>query len=192
MQRDRMLASAERYHQVFAHDDLTARPTRQVTILTCMDARLDLFRLLGLTIGDSHIIRNAGGRATDDALRSLILSTCFLGTREIAVIHHTGCGLHATTDEAIANVVEQASGAKPDMAFRPFHDLQASVTEDVALVRACSFLPPDTIVWGAFYDVVDGSLHPVGPAGLVDSGDPASRTAPPGADSTTTAKAPAA
>ena len=191
MQRDQMLDSAERYRQGFAHDDLTARPTRQVAILTCMDARLDLFRLLGLTIGDSHIIRNAGGRATDDALRSLILSTCVLGTREIAVIHHTGCGLHATSNEAIANVVEQASGARPDMAFLPFTDLQASVTEDVARVRACSFLPSDTIVWGAFYDVSDGSLHTIGRAAPVDSRDPVSRNPPPGADSTTS-KAPAA
>ncbi len=167
MERDLMLASATRYREHFAHDDLTARPTRRVTVLTCMDARLDLFRLLGLQIGDSHIIRNAGGRATDDALRSLILSSCFLGTREVAVIHHTGCGLHRISDDAIAEVVHQVSGSRPAFPFLPFTDLLASVTEDVARVRACPFLPPDTVVWGAFYDVADGSLHPVGEAASV-------------------------
>lgn len=161
MERDLILASAQRYQEHFAHDDLTAHPTRHVAVLTCMDARLDLFRLLGLQIGDSHIIRNAGGRATEDALRSLILSTCFLGTREIAVIHHTGCGLHQISEEAIADVVQNVSGARPAFPFLPFTDLLASVSEDVARVRACPFLPLDTVVWGAYYDVADGSLHPV-------------------------------
>ena len=157
-----MVASAARYQLTFQHDDLTASPTRRVAVLTCMDARLDLFRLLGLQVGDSHIVRNAGGRATDDAVRSLVLSTNFLGTREIAVIHHTGCGLHAQTDEAIADRVEEVSGRRPTMTFYAFDDLVTSVTKDVAALRACEFLPPGTIVWGAYYDVGDGSLTPVG------------------------------
>ena len=157
-----MMASAERYRETFQHDDLTARPTRRVAILTCMDARLDLFRLLGLQIGDSHIIRNAGGRATDDAIRSLVLSTNALGTREIAVIHHTGCGLHGQTDDTIADRVEEVSGLRPSMAFHAFDDLISSVTDDVELVRACPYLPPGTTVWGAYYDVGDGSLSTVG------------------------------
>ena len=157
-----MLASAERDQESFQRDDLTASPTRRVAILTCMDARLDLFRLLGLQIGDSHILRNAGGRATPDALRSLVLSSNALGTREIAVIHHTGCGLHGQTEEAIADRVEDVSGARPDMVFHAFDDLVTSVTEDVATVRSCPYIPPGTIVWGAFYDVGDGSLTTVG------------------------------
>ena len=157
-----MMASAERYRESFQHDDLTASPTRRVAILTCMDARLDLFRLLGLQIGDSHIIRNAGGRATDDAIRSLVLSTNALGTREIAVIHHTGCGLHGQTDDTIADRVEEVSGLRPSMAFHAFDDLITSVTDDVALVQACPYLPPGTTVWGAYYDVGDGSLSTVG------------------------------
>lgn len=162
MERPKMVASAERYRHTFQHDDLTASPTRRVVILTCMDARLDLFRLLGLQIGDSHIIRNAGGRATDDVIGSLVLSTNALGTREIAVIHHTGCGLHGQTDDTIADRVEEVSGVRPSMTFHAFDDLITSVTEDVALVGACPYLPPGTIVWGAYYDVGDGSLTTVG------------------------------
>ncbi len=167
-----MTASAGRYQLTFEHDDLTASPTRRVAILTCMDARLDLFRLLGLQVGDAHIIRNAGGRATDDAIRSLVLSTNFLGTREIAVIHHTGCGLHAQTDDAIADRVEEMSGRRPTMTFHAFDDLITSVTEDVNVVRRCQYLPPGTIVWGAYYDVGNGSLTTVGePVAVIDPDD---------------------
>ena len=174
-----MVASAERYRASFQHDDLTASPTRRVAILTCMDARLDLFRLLGLQIGDSHILRNAGGRATDDAIRSLVLSTNALGTREIAVIHHTGCGLHGQTDDTIADRVEEVSGLRPSIAFHAFDDLITSVTEDVALVRSCPYLPPGTIVWGAYYDVSEGSLTTVGiPSVVRPSDDPDHATAP--------------
>lgn len=163
-----MLEDAERYQEAFRHDDLTASPTRRIAVLTCMDARLDLFRLLGLQIGDSHIIRNAGGRATDDALRSLILSTNSLGTREIAVMHHTGCGLQGETNDSIAEKVNSVSGNRPSIDFHAFDDLAASVGEDIARIQASPFLPPETVVWGAIYDVAEGSLTPVGdiPAGL--------------------------
>ncbi len=157
-----MLANAALYQEAFRHDDLTASPTRRIAVLTCMDARLDLFRLLGLQIGDAHIIRNAGGRATDDALRSLILSSNSLGTREVAVIHHTGCGLHGQTNESIADQVEQTSGSRPDLEFHAFTDLVASVGQDIARIRSSSFLPGDTVVWGAVYDVANGSLTPIG------------------------------
>jgi carbonic anhydrase len=164
MERDDMLASAARHRAAFASETLTPKPTRHVAVLACMDARIDLFRLLGLDIGDAHIIRNAGGRATDDALRSLILSSNSLGTREFAVIHHTGCGLYGVTEEDIATQVEQVSGSRPTLDFHPFDDIVQSVTEDVALVAACRYLPSDAVVWGAIYDVSDGSLTPVGVA----------------------------
>lgn len=172
-----MMASAERYRATFQHDDLTARPTRRVAVLTCMDARLDVFRLLGLQIGDSHILRNAGGRATEDAIRSLVLSANALGTREIAVIHHTGCGLHGQTDDTIADRVEEVSGLRPSMAFHAFDDLVTSVTGDVALLSACPYLPPGTIVWGAYYDVGDGSLTTVGTPCVVRTVDDGDATA---------------
>ena len=173
LQRTKMMAAAERYADVFMANQLTAAPTRSLVVLTCMDARLDLFRMLGLEVGDSHILRNAGGRATDDALRSLILSAHWLGTREFAVIHHTGCGLFGVTNAEIADRVEAATGERPDMDFLPFTDVEASVRHDVDRVRRCSMLPSDAVVWGAIYDVHAGRLLPVdGPVRVLDGAAP--------------------
>jgi carbonic anhydrase len=160
--RTEILQAAERYHDEFVPNGFTAAPTRHLVVLTCMDARLDLFRSLGLNIGDAHILRNAGGRATEDAIRSLTLSTHWLGTREIAVIHHTGCGLHGLTNDEIAQRVEAATGTTPDIDFRPFSDLHQSVADDVERISACPLLPTDATVWGAIYDVASGRLTPVG------------------------------
>lgn len=157
-----MIAAALRYAKEFEANDLTAAPTRGVVVLTCMDARLDLFRLLGLEIGDSHILRNAGGRATDDAIRSLMLSSHWLGTREFVVIHHTGCGLYGVTNEKIADRVEAATGHRPDIDFFPFDDVDASVRTDVERLRTWPGLPRGSIVWGAVYDVHVGELRAVG------------------------------
>ncbi len=162
MERARILDAAMQYRSTFVPDQHTASPVRHVAVLTCMDARLDLFRLLGLAVGDSHLIRNAGGRATDDALRSLILSANALGTREFVVIHHTGCGLHRVTNDALSDQIEQLSGNRPDIDFHSFDDEVDSVTEDVALIAACAYLPPGSMVWGAVYDVHTGNLSPVG------------------------------
>ena len=156
-----MLFAARRYADAFVPDELTAAPTRSIVVLTCMDARLDLFRMLGLEIGDSHILRNAGGRVTDDALRSLMLSAHWLGTREFAVIHHTGCGLHGVTNEQIADKVAAATGVRPDVDFLPFDDVEASVRHDVERIRRCQTLPAESVVWGAIYDVHAGRLIPV-------------------------------
>jgi carbonic anhydrase len=158
MNRDQIVEAAQHYTNAFTPNDLTAAPTRQLVVLTCMDARLDLFRLLGLAIGDSHLIRNAGGRATDDAIRSMVLSSNLLGTREYVVIHHTGCGLHNVTNEEICDRVEAATGVRPTIDFRPFTDLESSVTEDVRTIQRCPLLPRDAIVWGAIYDVHNGKL----------------------------------
>jgi carbonic anhydrase len=161
MERDRIEQAAEQYHQSFVPDQLTAAPTRKLVVLTCMDARLDLFRLLGLSIGDSHILRNAGGRASDDAIRSLIVSAHWLGTREYVVIHHTGCGLHGPTNTEIYERVEASTGHRPAIDFLPFADLEESVRQDVARIDACEMLPDDAIVWGAIYDVFTGQLTTV-------------------------------
>jgi carbonic anhydrase len=161
MEQDRIEQAAEQYHQSFVPDQLTAAPTRKLVVLTCMDARLDLFRLLGLSIGDSHILRNAGGRASDDAIRSLIVSAHWLGTREYVVIHHTGCGLHGPTNTEIYDRVEASTGHRPTIDFLPFADLEESVREDVARIDACEMLPDDAIVWGAIYDVFTGQLTTV-------------------------------
>jgi carbonic anhydrase len=140
------------------------RPTKHLCILTCMDARLDLFRALGLWQGDAHILRNAGGRASDDAIRSLVLSSHSLGTREFGVIHHTDCGLFNTTNQAIAAKVAAGGGGDAGaIDFMPFDDLEASIREDVDKVRTCGLLPRDGIVWGGAFDVDEGTLTIVVP-----------------------------
>jgi carbonic anhydrase len=159
---EELFGAAEEFHQHFSPDGLTAAPTRHVVVLSCMDARLDLFRLLGLAIGDSHILRNAGGRATDDAIRSLVVSANWLGTRRALVIHHTGCGLFGETDDSMREHVRESIGLDPvNIEFHPIADLEASVREDVARIRACEFLPAEYEVRGAIYDVATGALAPV-------------------------------
>jgi carbonic anhydrase len=157
-----VLAAAEQYRRDFEPNLLSAAPTRRLAVVTCMDARLDLFRLLGLDIGDSHIIRNAGGRVTEDIVRSLVLSSHMLGTREVLVIHHTGCGLHGVTNAQISERVARATGADAThIDFLPFDDVNCSVACDVAAVRECKLLPHDMVVWGAVYDVATGTLSRV-------------------------------
>jgi carbonic anhydrase len=158
MEHDVILQAAAVHAAQFEPDQLTAAPIRHLVVLTCMDARLDLFRLLGLRIGDAHLLRNAGGRATDDAIRSMVLSSHWLGTREFLIVHHTGCGLHGVTNEEIRDRVEGVIGRRPTIDFLPFHDVEVSVREDVERVRNCQLLPPDSVVWGAVYDVHTGAL----------------------------------
>ncbi len=158
------LVAADRYARHFHPDPLTAAPTRHFAVLTCMDARLDLFRLLGLEVGDAHIVRNAGGRATDDAVRSLVLSSHRLGTREFAVIHHTGCGLFGVTNAELNQQLAAATGVDSAwLDFHPFADLDESIRDDVEQIRTCALLPQDSVVWGAIYDVATALLHVVVP-----------------------------
>ena len=131
-------------------------PSRRLVVLACMDARLDLLAALGLEVGDAHILRNAGGRVTDDVLRSLVVSTHLLGTREIAVIHHTGCGLEGVTDAEIAS----RTGVRT-VTFLGFDDLVGSVREDVAAIRRFPSFPSGVEVWGAVYEVGTGALDVV-------------------------------
>lgn len=161
MEYEAIKAAAAQYSERFVPNDLTAAPRRKLVVLTCMDARLDLFRLLGLEIGDSHLLRNAGGRATDDAIRSMVLSSHWLGTREYLVVHHTGCGLFNVTNDEIRTRVEDATGIRPHFDFHPFTDVDQSVIDDVERIRACTMLPEDSVVWGAVYDVFTGTLNEV-------------------------------
>jgi carbonic anhydrase len=134
----------------------TPQPRRHLVILTCMDARLDLFRSLGLEVGDAHILRNAGGRASSDAIRSLVVSAHLLGTREVGEIHHTNCGLEGITDDEIA-----ARTGVADLEYLGFDDIEASVREDVDTIRTCGHLPEGFVTWGAVYDVDSGELRMV-------------------------------
>jgi carbonic anhydrase len=126
-----------------------------------MDARIDLFPLLGLRLGESHIIRNAGGIVTDDVLRSLALSQRKLGTREVMVVHHTNCGLHGLDDDALLDEIEAEVGARPPFRFGAFVDLDESVRESVERVRSAPFVPHRDVVRGFVVDVATGRLRAV-------------------------------
>lgn len=157
--RDELLGNNARYAAEFSAGALRVRPLRQIAILTCMDSRFTAQGVLGLRLGDSHVIRNAGGRASDDAIRSLVLSSTALGTRWCVVVHHTDCGLLGVTNDELQARVEAASGVRPDIDFLPFADVASSVKEDVAILRACPYFPPDYQVLGFVYDVTSGLLR---------------------------------
>jgi carbonic anhydrase len=157
-----LLTANARYAAGFDQGDLPMPPGRRVAILTCMDARLDPAKALGLAEGDAHVIRNAGGRASDDALRSLAISQQLLGTREVVVIHHTDCGMQTfTNDDLRARLRAELGADAAGIDFLPFSDLEASVRQDVAAIRESPLVPRDVAVSGFVYDVQTGRLHEV-------------------------------
>jgi carbonic anhydrase len=175
---DELLQANARFAEDFPGTHLTASPSRHIIILTCMDARIDNFKAFGLEVGDAHILRNAGGRVTDDVIRSLVLSNDVLGTRYVAVIHHTQCGLVDTTNEAIRATIEAARSAdgnagndsieklKADLCtvdFDPFRDVDDSVRDDLQRLRDNPLLRPDLQFAGFAYDVADGRMRRVEP-----------------------------
>jgi carbonic anhydrase len=158
---DEMLRANEAYARTFDRGHLPLPPARRVAILTCMDARLVPSRALGLEEGDAHVIRNAGGRARD-ALRSLIISQRLLGTREVAVIHHTDCGMLTFSNRDLREKVREDLGQDTgEVDFLPFRDLDESVREDVEFLLATQLLDPETVIRGFVYDVRDGRLREV-------------------------------
>jgi len=157
-----LLEANERFAEDFDKGHLPMPPARNVAVLACMDARLHPETFLGLDIGDAHMIRNAGGRASDDAIRSLIISNRLLGTREYLVIHHTDCGmLTFTNDDLHGKLVEETGADASHIDFLPFADLEQSVRDDVQRIKASPYLPDDAPVTGYVYDVTDGRLYPV-------------------------------
>jgi carbonic anhydrase len=161
-QLDVLLEANRSFAAGFDRRDLPAPPARKVALLVCMDARLDPARFLGLDLGDAHVIRNAGGRATEDAIRSLIISSWLLGTREFAVVHHTGCGMLTFSNEELRARLRTETGADAwGIDFLPFGDLEESVREDVRRIRSSPFIPKDIPVRGFVYDVQTGLLNEV-------------------------------
>jgi carbonic anhydrase len=159
---DAMLQHNESYAASFDKGDLPAPPARKVAVLACMDARLDPARILGLEEGDAHVIRNAGGVVTDDALRSLAVSQHELGTEEIVLLHHTKCGMQTFTDEEFAEKLESETGRRPDWRAHTFSDLEEDVRESIATLKANPFVPRTDNVRGFVYDVETGRLSEVG------------------------------
>jgi carbonic anhydrase len=156
-----LLAANDAYVAGFSAAGLQVRPLRRLAVLTCMDSRYTAQGVMGFQLGDVHVIRNAGGRATDDAIRSLVLSAALLGTRGCVVIHHTNCGLFGASNEALRDTVAEVAGARPGFDFLPIADLDASVAEDVARLRGCPYFPPEYEVVGFTYDVDTGRLRHV-------------------------------
>jgi carbonic anhydrase len=159
---DQLLAANETYASGFAKGDLPMPPGRRFAVITCMDARLVPAKFLGLEEGDAHVIRNAGGLVTDDALRSLVISHWLLGTQEAFVIAHTDCGmLTFTNDDLHRKLADEADADASEVDFQPFADLEESVRRSVRKITDSSFLPESFTASGYVYDVTSGRLREV-------------------------------
>jgi carbonic anhydrase len=137
------------------------RPAKRLTVLTCMDARVDPARILGLELGDAHVLRNAGGVVTDDVVRSLSISQHLLGTEEIVLIHHTDCGMLGLTDDDLASKLEREAGERPPWPAHGFDDLEGNVRESIRRLEESPFVPGTSNVRGFVYDVHTGELREV-------------------------------
>jgi carbonic anhydrase len=159
---DDLLRNADRYAESFDKRDLPIPPAKKVAVIACMDARLDPARILGLEEGDAHVIRNAGGVVTDDAIRSLAISQRLLGTEEIVLMHHTDCGMLTFTDDEFKRSVQDDTGIKPSWAAEAFGDLDEDVRQSIARIQASPFIPRRDAVRGFVYEVETGRLREVG------------------------------
>jgi carbonic anhydrase len=160
---EELLQNARSYAETFAGGGLPGRPARGVAVLTCMDARVDPYRILGLRDGDAHVLRNAGGVVTDDAIRSLAISQRLLGTDEIVLIHHTDCGMLTFGDDEFRRQVERDTGVVPPWAAGAFDDLEEDVRRSIARIEESPFVPHTDAIRGFVYDVETGRLDEVLP-----------------------------
>jgi carbonic anhydrase len=158
---DELLRNAETYAAGFDRGDLPMPPAKPVAIVACMDARLNPYGLLGLSEGDAHVIRNAGGVVTDDEIRSLAISQRLLGTKEIILIHHTDCGMLTFRDDEFRHQIQQETGIKPEWATEAFDDIEADVRQSIARIKSSPFIPEKDNIRGFVYDVKTGRLEEV-------------------------------
>jgi carbonic anhydrase len=158
---DNLLQNNERYADGFDKGDLPLPPAKGVAVVACMDARLHVSKILGLEEGDAHIIRNAGGAVTDDAIRSLAISQRLLGTREIVLVHHTDCGMLTFTDDGFRQQIQEETGVRPEWAAEAFPDLDDDVRQSIARIKASPFVPHKENVRGFVYEVESGKLREV-------------------------------
>ena len=156
---DNFLTANQAYVALHGDLRLPIKPKTQVAIVTCMDSRLHVAQALGLALGDAHILRNAGGRVTEDMIRSLVISQQQMGTREIVVLHHTDCGAQTFENESFHEHLKHELGVDvSDQDFLPFQDVEESVREDMQLLRESPLIPDDVVISGAVYDVDTGSM----------------------------------
>jgi len=158
---EELLRNAEDYAERFDRGDLALPPAKRVAVLACMDARLNPYRLLGLSEGDAHVIQNAGGVVTDDEIRSLAISQRLLGTEEIILIHHTDCGMLTFEDGEFRREIQRETGVKPQWSAETFDDLEEDVRQSIARIEASPFIPRKDSVRGFVYDVKTGRLREV-------------------------------
>jgi carbonic anhydrase len=158
---DELVRNNESYARKFDKGSLPMPPAKHVAVLACMDARLDVHKILGLNEGDAHVIRNAGGVATDDAIRSLVISQRLLGTNEIVLVHHTDCGMLTFTDDEVKGQIESDTGIRPHFALESFSSLEDDVKQSIARIKASPFIPNKSNVRGFVYDVKSGKLNEV-------------------------------
>jgi carbonic anhydrase len=155
---DAFIANSERYAAYFDKGDLPLPPGSHVAVVACMDARLNPYGVLGLSEGDAHVIRNAGGVVTDDVIRSLTISQRLLGTTEIILIHHTDCGMLTFHDDDVKAQIEADTGIRPPFALEAFPELQGDVRQSIARVKASPFIPVKDSIRGFVYEVETGRL----------------------------------
>jgi carbonic anhydrase len=158
---DEMLAGNQAYVSSFEKGELPMPPGRRTAVVACMDARLNVYGMLGLSEGDAHVIRNAGGVVSDDVIRSLAISQRLLGTEEIILIHHTDCGMLTFTDDDFKASIQAETGIKPEWAAEAFSDLDADVRQSIARLKASPFIPSKDAIRGFVYEVQSGRLREV-------------------------------
>ena len=159
---DEYLANNAEYASTF-HGPLPLPPSRHVAVVACMDARLNVYRILGLADGEAHVIRNAGGVVTDDEIRSLAISQRLLGTREIILIHHTDCGMLTFTDDEFKRAIQDETGIKPEWAAESFTDLAEDVRQSLRRIEASPFVTKHESLRGFVFDVATGRLDEITP-----------------------------
>lgn len=160
---DQLLENNSRYADGFDKGDLPLPPARNLAVVACMDARLDVHKILGLSEGDAHVIRNAGGVVSDDALRSLVISQRLLGTTAIVLIHHTDCGMLTFRDDDVKDAIESDTGLRPSFSMEAFGNLEQDVRQSISRIQANPFIPNKDQVRGFVYDCSTGRLNEVAP-----------------------------
>jgi carbonic anhydrase len=158
---DELLRNNADFASSFSKGDLPMPPGKGLAVVACMDARLNVYALLGLEEGEAHVIRNAGGVVTEDVIRSLAISQRLLGTSEIILVHHTDCGMLTFTDDQVKADIEADTGLRPHFALEAFSDLERDVRQSIARIKASPFVPSRDSVRGFVFDVTTGRLQEV-------------------------------
>jgi carbonic anhydrase len=158
---DELLQNNAEFTRSFRNGDLPMPPGKGLAVVACMDARLNVYALLGLQEGEAHVIRNAGGVVTEDVIRSLAISQHLLGTSEVVLVHHTDCGMLTFTDDEVKADIETKTGLRPHFALEAFSDLERDIRQSIARIKASPFVASKDSVRGFIFDVTTGKLQEV-------------------------------